>query len=201
MAKMTISDTWLQVANAALARIDKETLESLDDGSQTALAVNSVFVGAAESVLSLRPWKSARKRAKLAPLSETPSFGFEHQYQLPSDFIELVECLSPCGRRLANDEWEREGDRILSDSSPLLLIYTALPDGPRGLSPHLRKAIVCQLAYELAIALTSDSTTASALQSEAQAEMSLAMLWEDGADTDEGPGMHSWQGEIYGCSV
>ena len=91
---MDWSQTWLSVANTALVRINKQPLQTLDDVSSSALLCNQMIPGCVMNILNLNDWHSARKRVLLAPLMDKPPFGFSHSFQMPSDFVRLVEVCS-----------------------------------------------------------------------------------------------------------
>lgn len=182
---MDWSQTWLSVANTALVRINKQPLQTLDDVSNSALLCNQMIPGCVMNILNLNDWHSARKRVLLAPLMDKPPFGFSHSFQMPSDFVRLVEVCSEL-------PWKREGNTVLSDEDTLPVIYIAYPSAPTELDPLLLDAITTQLAAQLAVSLTADSSLVSLLYQEAEIKIQKAKLQEDAGEPDEKPDFHSW---------
>ena len=112
--------TWLNMANTALTRINKQVLQTLDDSSTSAMLCNQLIPQCVKMILNQNDWHSARKRALIAPQLDTPAFGYDHQFAMPSDFVRLVKVESEY-------PWEKEGEMILSDEEALAIIYIAYP--------------------------------------------------------------------------
>jgi len=79
------------LSNEALALAGERMIMSLDDASNEARLCKRFIHGVVTEVLRDGVWHFARKRVVLAPLAEAPAFGWTWQYQLPGDFIRLVE--------------------------------------------------------------------------------------------------------------
>ena len=111
--------TWLNMANTALTRINKQVLQTLDDSSTSAMLCNQLIPQCVKMILNQNDWHSARKRALIAPQLDTPAFGYDHQFAMPSDFVRLVKVESEY-------PWEKEGEMILSDEEALAIISNLL---------------------------------------------------------------------------
>lgn len=175
--------TWLGMANSALSRINKQILQSLDEGNTSAMLCSQLIPSCTKNVLNQCDWHSARKRVSLAPLIEVPAYGYSHTFQLPADCIRLVRvdsCLP----------WSREGKNILSDDDALCVVYIAYPKTPETLDPIITDAITTRLAAELSVSLTSDSTLTNLLYQEAEQKLQKAKLLEDAGMDDIRPRMH-----------
>lgn len=173
----TTNSTWLVLCNAALVRLNKQQMQSLDEGTTTANACNAALPLAVSSVLAQNDWKSARKRALIAPFAVGPDFGYSNRFRIPNDFVRIVSVEN-------TDEWEREGAYILSNANALQMIYIAYPEFPGQLDPLLQEAIACALTAELAMTLISDSTIVSAWQSKAELAIARAKLNEQAGEKD-----------------
>lgn len=185
---MDFKRNWLQIANTALARINVPMLDSLDQGDATAMLCNQLIPVAAGEVLSVRPWRCARKRTVLPALADPPAFGYTHAFVLPADFIQVVSVMD-----LDNEEWAIEGDRILADTDALSMIYTAFPAEARGLSPYIVSAIAARLAAKLSITLTSDTGMYQSLMNESLSTIQLAMMDEQAGLVDVTIETNSWR--------
>ena len=175
---MDRTSTWLSIANTALARINKQILQTLDDGSVPSMLCNQLIPYCVKMVLNQNDWHSARKRTTLAPLLDPPAFGYAYQFSMPSDYVRLVSVLSDL-------PWEREAGKILSDEEALSIIYIAYPESPSTLDPLIVDAISTLLAAELSLSITSDSTMTNLLYQESEIKLQKAKLQEDAGEEDE----------------
>ena len=174
----SINSTWLNLCNAALVRLNKQLIQSLDEASTSANACSVALPLAASSVLAQNDWKSARKRTKIAAYAIGPDFGYSCRYRIPNDFIRLVSVVNA-------EDWEREGAFFLSDAGDYLhIIYIAYPEFPGQLDPLLQEAITCTLTANLAMSLISDSSVVSAWQSKAELAIQKAKLNEQAGEKD-----------------
>lgn len=186
--------TWLNMANIALTRINKQVLQTLDDSSTSAMLCNQLIPSSVKMVLNQNDWHSARKRALIAPQLDAPAFGYSHQFAMPSDFVRLVKVESEL-------PWEKEGEMILSDEEALAIIYIAYPNTPDTLDPLIVDTITTLLAAQLSVSLTSDSTITNLLYQETEQKLYKAKLAEDAGEPDEKPDLHDWStalGWVFG---
>lgn len=182
---ISLSKDWLSVSNEALALCNKEQIQSFKEGSQQSLQCSTLLPAIISRVLFERDWKCARKRSKIAPDLDMPSFGYEFQYSLPNDFLRVVD--------INAEDWSLEGDKILSDEKPLEIIYIAFPSSPSSLNAELRSAIVYYLASEIGLTLTSDSSIVSTYRSLAESELQRAKLNESAGEKDLLPVFNNWR--------
>lgn len=158
----------VQLCNRALARLGESPVESIeapttDIGAQCAL----IYDDAVLELLAAHPWNFAVTRQELVVLPDEPVFDWSYAFQLPTD--------PPCLRALdtssdlswgSNVPWppptsglwqiERQGaDTVLmADENPMSLRYIAAITDPVKFSPHFRAALVAELAYQMAYAVT-----------------------------------------------
>lgn len=181
----SLSKDWLSLANEALALCNKEQIQNFKEGSQQSLSCSTLLPGIVSRVLYERDWKCAKKRERIAADAAAPAFGYSYQYSLPNDFLRVTE--------ISAEDWVIEGDKILTDESPLEIIYIAFPSSPSSLNAELRSAIVYYLASEIALTLTSDSSMVSTYRSLAETEMSRAKLNESAGEKDLLPEFNNWR--------
>jgi hypothetical protein len=109
--------TEVSICSNALRRLGDDPITSLTDDTERARLCNAFYTDARDAVLRLHPWNFAITRATLAKLSDTPAYGFNYQYSLPtnpyclrvlemeySDYIFKVENVATHGRVLLTDE-------------------------------------------------------------------------------------------------
>ena len=131
---MAMGRGWVEIANEALAYLGKDPIQSLQEEGGTAMMCRSLLPGAAESVLTERPWKEAAKDILLAPIAdemEQDEAGGTRIYtfQIPPDCVRLIEVHAP--------GWRRTGDKIRSPRAPLAVRYVSMPEQPAVLPPYL----------------------------------------------------------------
>lgn len=148
---MPASDT--EIANDALGRLGISPIMELSDDSKQAQFAKRFFDQTREEVLAARPWTFAIKRANLNALSTAPVSEWQYAYQLPSDFLRLVQ--------INNDEIETikfkyaiEGRTIVTDESPITICYVARVTDPTLYSPLFSEAFALKLASKLVGPLT-----------------------------------------------
>lgn len=156
---LTYPREWLKIANRALNLIGAEPIQEFDSAGEAAQNLNIQLPAAVQEVLAYHPYRCARSRSTLAPLVDSPAFGYKYAYQLPSDFCSLIEAWSG-GVKLDKTAYSMEGGQILSDEEELGIVYTALPPTPESLTPAVQQAIEYLLAYKMAeITTASDNLT------------------------------------------
>ena len=148
----------IDLVNRALEKLGQEALVSLDQTSPYAAKVKRVWPGVLDSVLREHSWRSATRRLKLNRLAEAPLFGWDYRYQLPPDFVSLVQT------HPANIQVEIEGDSILCNEKSLGLAYVARLDNPDLYDGALKECLVLKLAAELAYGTTASASLAQALE-------------------------------------
>ena len=167
---LTYPREWLVLCNRALSLIGADPIQSLQDSGIASQNLNIQLPDAVQEVLSYHPYRCARKRTSLAPLVDTPAFGFEFAYQLPSDFCSLFRVYSD-NVLLSNKEYQMEGSTILSDAESMDIVYIALPETPKSLTPAVQSAIVYLLAYKMAELTTSNDNLIMRLYQEYQTHL------------------------------
>jgi hypothetical protein len=109
--------TEVSICSNSLRRLGDDPITSLTDDTERARLCNAFYTDARDAVLRSHPWNFAITRATLAKLSDTPAYGFNYQYSLPtnpyclrvlemeySDYIFKVENVATHGRVLLTDE-------------------------------------------------------------------------------------------------
>ena len=141
------------ICNRALSRVGEARITSLTDDTKQARACNSAYAHVRDEVLRSHPWNSAITRTTLAKLSSSPAYGYDDQYQLPSDCLRVVEIYE------TKLPWVVEGRKLLSDEgAPLSVRYVRREEDPNQYDPMLASAVAARLAIELCEELTQSNT-------------------------------------------
>lgn len=145
-----MATTWVDVANIALTKLGQPAITSLEQDSPAARLINLRYQDVRDIVLRAHPWHCARKRVQLAPLVETPVFGYTQQYVMPPDCLRIVRIsdnlsLTP----FATFDYQIENGKILCNAAVLQMIYVSRIEDVRQLDLLLIEAIASYLAWEL----------------------------------------------------
>ena len=135
------------IANLALGNLGEASIQSLSDDNARARACASRIDDVIVTVLRMHVWNSALERKLLTNIGE-PIFGWNYIYQLPADYIRVVE-VDPVSKYMV------EKKNILSNEKTLYLLYVATPTDINNLDSLLIEAISIKLAWEISETLTS----------------------------------------------
>lgn len=143
------------VANIGLNMIGENPITSFGDNTPTARAVNLRYDSVRRIVLRSHPWNSAASREQLAKLTNDPPFGWDHQYQLPNDWLRNIR-INDTHTDLLHDRYVIEGEKFLTDMDTVQLIYVRDEEDPNKWDPMLQESIAARLATELAMSISQD---------------------------------------------
>ena len=73
------------IANNALNVLGASNISAFDENSKAARIVNQRYDSIRDSVFRAHPWNCLIRRQDLAQSSTAPTFGYAHQYPLPTD--------------------------------------------------------------------------------------------------------------------
>ena len=136
----------VSIANLALSNLGEAPIQNLTDDNARARIANSRIDDVIRGVLRMHDWNSAMKRVALVKIGE-PLFGFNTTFQLPADFIKIIE-VWPISR------YRIQGDTVLSNEDTLSILYVAEPIDVNKLDVLLGEAIALKLAVEISETLT-----------------------------------------------
>lgn len=142
----------VEIANLALAKLgDEGEISALTEDSRAARAINGCYAAMRDAVLRDHPWNFATRRVQLAPLLDAPAWGGLNAFELPADFLRLLEAEG-------DPDWQIEGRTILAATSVLNLRYTARIEDSGLYDPLFAEALACRIAQQLALRITGSST-------------------------------------------
>lgn len=142
------------ICSDALVLLGDSPILSLDDTSDRASACKQLYPRVRDAVLRAHPWKFAQKRAALAQTVTPPAFGYAFSYQLPVDFLRLIEFVGD--RR--DVPFTHEGQLVLTDSPQCMIRYVAKVEDPNLFDSLFVSALSARMAAELAQPITSQSS-------------------------------------------
>lgn len=179
------------IANRALTKLGEDRITDLLDDTERARTLNSMYAMCRDAELRAHVWNFAIKRASLPRLAQLPAFGYDFQYQLPSDLVRVIQInewwywwggADYYGGN--NAEYQIEGRMILSNfNGPMPIRYVASVDDPGLYDSLFVEAFACRLAMEACERLTQSNTKLQALQQQYIAAIRQAVR----ADAVENP--------------
>lgn len=152
-----------QIVNMALLLIGEVTISDFgDEDTKEGRLVNRFYEQIRDEVLadSRVNFKIATARSgPLALVSNEPSFGWDHAYQLPNGTLRIIGLITETEDKdqPLRADWVREGDLILTNEDAVYIKYIKQVTDATRFPPHLVKAIYTKLAAEIAFAITADS--------------------------------------------
>lgn len=148
----------IEICNVALGRIGQETIERIDEASETARQCNRFYDLTRKQVLRGFPWSFALRRVQLAQLT-TSQKDFAYCYRYPSDAL--------CVRAMYDESFEEdyrsnhykiigdaEGKVICTNIASAWMEYTADVQDTTVFDPQFVDAFAWKLASEIAYKLT-----------------------------------------------
>lgn len=170
-------------------------MPSSQDGTPLARAIDRYWDSARGAALRANTWRFARARVQLPALSEAPAFGYGYAFNLPPDFVRLVEVGAGRG---GLDDYAREGNQILANFAPLNLVYIRDMPEPESWDSDFELGFAMMFAAMAAYDITGDASLGSSLRQDFKQQFADAEV----ADGNDGPPLtfaeDSWLTARYG---
>lgn len=164
-----MSTQLIDVANEAMFLIGEDKIQSLDSPTNRRdRLVASIIDGVRRDLLLAHRWNGATKRATLAADTATPDFGYDTQYDLPSDFLRLDRM------EVQDQDYKIEGLKLLTDGTDAKIVYIADETDPNLLGPNFQYAMKFLLASRCAKPLTGNERLAASMRNEYDAAIADA---------------------------
>ena len=146
----------VDVCNRALIKIGGGQITSISDNTKAARILSGLWATVLQSELKKRYWSFALARASLAKLSTAPDWGFANAYQLPVDYLKMVQVndlyVAPSQQDYINGDsspYAIEGTTIATDfADPLKIRYVRNITDPGLFDPLFVEVLASKLAYE-----------------------------------------------------
>ena len=155
----------VSICNFALSRLGVSSITSLTDNTVEAKACNLIYDDIADEVMVEGEWSSTIVRATLAQTTNTPTYEFTYEYQLPVSPLTL-KVLSLDEFPPGSNDYKIEGDKLLTDLTAVNIRYIGRITDTQQYGVLLQRAIVARLALELNYSLTSDKGLTQQLEAQ-----------------------------------
>lgn len=152
----------VEIVNRAIIKLGGETITSLADNKKSARVFSSLWDTVRKAELSRTYWNFATQRASLPALADAPDWGFAYAYQLPTDYLKLMQVndifVAPGladYRQYDDSPYAIEGQSIFTDFGAPLKIRYVKDITDTGLFHDLFvEALASKLAYEACYSVT-----------------------------------------------
>ena len=167
--------TKTDIANIALAKFREGRITNIESNTDSvAVVMNDQYDHALELLLEEHRWNFAGKRVTLTKVSDAPPFGWDYQYQLPSDIIRLRD-VNGEDVEASSRLYTVEGDKLLTNDKTVTITYTGKVTDTNLFSPSFIESLAFKLASITCGRLTGDSELAIALDRQFTVAVSKAI--------------------------
>lgn len=164
--------TSTDIANMALSRLGEPRISSIEENSPNAISCRTHYETVRDALLRAHAWNFATTRAQLS-LTDTPAFGWDYAYPLPSDFIRLVT-FNGRQAKMCAAEFILEGGLLLSDVEEARITYIRKITDPTLFDPSFTEALVFKLAGAIALDVTQSDSKRNEMEAMAERRLSMA---------------------------
>ncbi len=176
----------VSVCNDGLVMVGAERISSITQDRKSARLLNAIWDSSRDAVLRARKWNFATKRVVLTPNSTVPNWGFDYQYDLPSDYLGWLQ---PDPDDI---EFTIEAGKILSNESELNVSYVYRNVDESSWDSAFAKSLSCFLAKEICIALTQSVSLKQSCDADYKASLGAASFANSVEKTLTGIESTSW---------
>lgn len=158
----------VDICNYALNMLGASTISALDENSKTARIVNQRYESARDFVFREHIWNSLIRRAELAQDTETPAYGYDYQYPLPTNpyCLRVLEFSNgsmsyPQDNMMTNSggpSFVIEGRKLLTNEGTAKIKYIARITDPNEYDAGLIETLAAYLASEICYAVTGSTS-------------------------------------------
>jgi hypothetical protein len=171
--------TGVSICSNALLMLGAQTINSLDDPTDRAKICSNLYPTVRDDLLRSHPWNCTLKRVLLAPDAVAPAFGYSAKFELPSDFLRVLE-VSDNGMFI---DYLVEGRSIHANSSSLQLRYVYRNEVENTWDANL----VMLLTLAMAAAIAYPITQSASMQANMEQKLSMAKKVASSIDGQEDP--------------
>jgi hypothetical protein len=159
----------VSIVNRALDILGSLNITSLTDNTTSARAMSRAYEPVLGALLQKHNWSFAIKRDELAVLVETPDYEFSNQFELPIDYVRIIEVYPKYLR------YKVEGNKVLTNASSLRIKYVYNIEDPTLFSFEFSELLSLFLAQACAYKITQSRTKESDLNTQCKTALALAM--------------------------
>ncbi|MBI3904427.1 MAG: hypothetical protein HY309_02400 [Pseudomonas fluorescens] len=147
--------TGVSICSNALLMLGSQTINDFADqmNLDRAKLCANLYPTVRDDMLRQHPWNCAIKRAVLAPDAVAPAFGYQHSFELPADFLRVLE-VGTGGQQI---DYLVEGRAVLADTTVLELRYVFRNEVESSWDSNLISLMTTAMAAVLAYPITQST--------------------------------------------
>ena len=167
--------TEVSICANALRRLGDDPITSLTDDTERARLCNAFYTDARDAVLRSHPFNFSITRTTLAQLSDTPAYGYDYQYALPTD----PYCLRVLEMEFKDYQFKIEnvathGRVLLTNEGTAKILYIARITDTNLFDAMFVDVLTAKLAVDLAYPVTNSMAVQKQMQDLFQKKLSEA---------------------------
>ena len=164
--------TAVSICSNALLMLGSQTINDFDDmmNLDRAKLCANLYPTVRDDMLRSHPWNCAIKRAVLSPDAVAPAFGYDHSFELPSDFLRVVEV----GTSGSQIDYLVEGRTVQANTTVLELRYVFRNEVESTWDSTLVKVVTLAMSAALAYPVTQSTAKETAQEQKLEAALRRA---------------------------
>lgn len=169
----------VSICNSALIKIGHERINSLSEQTKAANLCAERYPFVRDEVLREHPWNFAIKRAEFAQLVSTPAFGYQYEYQIPSDCLRIWQPEEP------EVVFSVEGGKVLTDEGSFKCRYIARVTNTALFDRSFAEALAFRLAADVGYSITQSTQLQQAMLAMYEMKLKIARSMDAQEGTPE----------------
>lgn len=117
--------TKLSVFNKALRILGQPTIATVDQNDEAGRFLRASWEESVNACYEVGNWNSAIERAELSQSATAPGWGYDYYYELPDDFVRLVQISSTGDINEDFTAYRPENGMIATNASTLFIRYVS----------------------------------------------------------------------------
>lgn len=158
------------ICSGAALLIGAAPFSDLHENTTAARLTLNLFDDVQDDLLRAHPWKFATKRAALSPLASKPAYGYQYEFNTPSDMLRLLRVETPC----FSPDFTLEQGRILANINTLNISYIFRNTDVSTWPSDFVSAVKFELAAQIAYPIAKSDTLRQTLEQKAQYKLIIA---------------------------
>lgn len=162
--------TGVSICSNALLMLGSQTINDFDESVDRAKIAANLYPTVRDDLLRTHPWNCTIKRVLLAPDTTPPAFGYDNQFELPADFLRVLEV----GQAGIQIDYLVEGRHILANAISVELRYVYLNLVENTWDAGLVALMTLAMAAAMAYAITQSAAVRDSLKQELEMAKKVA---------------------------
>lgn len=162
--------TGVSICSNALLMLGAQTINDFSDQVDRAKLCSNLYATVRDDMLRSHPWNCCIKRAVLAPDVAAPPFGYSHSFELPSDFLRVLEV----GSAGVQIDYLVEGRTVQANTTVLELRYVFRNEVENTWDSHLVKLVTLAMAAAMAYPITQSASMQQAMEQKLETSLRRA---------------------------